>query len=105
MTTVILPPKIAGGTISVDSVTFEGTTPIVIVGANGSGKTRMGAQIESAASEKAHRVSAQRALTIPHFVQPRTHTQAEAILLYGHYDPSQNQSIRVEQKYGNRWSG
>jgi hypothetical protein len=76
---------------------------VVIVGANGSGKSRLGAWIETAVGVKAHRVSAQRALSIPPSVQPRAYEQAEATLRYGHYDPSQKPDQRAVFRFGNRW--
>lgn len=76
---------------------------MVIVGANGSGKSRMGARIEQLAGANAHRLTAQRALTIPAYVQPRAYEQAECTLLYGNYDPNQKPEHRVANKFGNRW--
>ena len=79
MPRVVLPPMIKGG----PNVAFDDFRPMVIVGANGSGKSRMGARIEELASANAHRLSAQRALTIPAYVQPRAYEQAESTLLHG----------------------
>ncbi len=58
MTPFDLPPKQKG----TPNVRFENVRSMVIVGANGSGKSRMGARIEQMAGANAHRLSAQRAL-------------------------------------------
>jgi hypothetical protein len=99
MTPFELPPKNKG----TPNVRFENVPSMVIVGANGSGKSRMGAKIEQMAGAKAHRLSAQRALSIPAYVQPRAYEQAECTLLYGSYDPGQNPEQRAAGKFGNRW--
>ena len=62
----------------------------------------MGAKIEQMAGAIAHRLSAQRALTIPAFVQPRAYEQAECTLLHGNYDPGQRPEQRAASKFGNR---
>ena len=77
---------------------------MVIVGANGTGKTRLGVWIEQAATTKTHRITAQRVpLTIPPFVQPRVYEQAEANLIFGHYDPNQSRETRRGKKFHRRW--
>lgn len=94
-----LPPKQKG----TSNISFDNVRSMVIVGANGSGKSRMGAKIEQMAGQKAHRLTAQRALTIPAYVQPRAYEQAECTLLYGNYDPNQKPEQRAASKFGNRW--
>jgi ABC-type dipeptide/oligopeptide/nickel transport system ATPase subunit len=96
---VDLPPKKKGAA----KERFENVRSIVIVGANGSGKSRMGAWIELEVGANAHRITAQRALSIPAIVRPRTFEQAEATLLYGHYDPSNKPEQLAANKIGNRW--
>jgi Protein of unknown function (DUF4435)/AAA domain, putative AbiEii toxin, Type IV TA system len=99
MTQFELPPKSKG----TPSVPFENIRSMVIVGANGSGKSRIGAQIERMAGAQGHRLSAQRALNIPSYVQPQAYEQAECTLLYGSYDAGQKLEQRVASKFGNRW--
>jgi len=94
-----LPPKKKG----LPNERFENIRSMVIVGANGSGKSLMGAWIERTAGAKAHRVAAQRALSLPAYVQPRAYEQAESTLLNGHYDPGQRPEQRAANKFGNRW--
>lgn len=56
----------------------------VIIGANGSGKSRLGKHIEDNTSEgNSYRISAQRALTIPDFVSLKSFEEASDLLLYG----------------------
>jgi len=58
---------------------------VVVVGANGSGKSKLGAWIEldSQHRDKAHRVSAQRSLDMPTSSSPMALDEAEAELRYG----------------------
>src|SRR5262245_61495798 len=99
MPAVELPPKKPGAAKEL----LTDARSVVIVGANGTGKTRLGAYIEKAAGVKSHRVTAQRALTIPAFVQPRAYEQAESTLLFGNYEPGQKPEQRAAGKFGNRW--
>jgi len=94
MTGFELPPKRKGAA----NVRFENVRSMVIVGANGSGKSRIGAWIEETAGAMAHRLTAQRALSIPAYVQPRAYEQAESTLLYGHYDPGKKPEQRAGQQ-------
>ncbi|MCF2147925.1 AAA family ATPase [Desmonostoc muscorum LEGE 12446] len=59
--------------------------PIVIIGANGSGKSRLGLWIEqnNPKPEKIHRISAQRALDFAEYVQLKSLEQAEKELSFG----------------------
>jgi len=71
---------------------------LVIVGANGSGKSRLGFQIEKLNNEKSHRISAQRNLFIPRFTNPAAFSNAENELLYGH------KNGQIETKLHARWN-
>jgi energy-coupling factor transporter ATP-binding protein EcfA2 len=74
---------------------------IVLIGANGSGKSRLGAWIEQAMMHQftIHRISAQKALTIPDFAQLKNLEQAEKALLYGRDD----KHASVGRKIADRW--
>lgn len=80
---------------------IQNSNNIVIIGANGSGKTRLGAWIESAMQNNlpVHRISAQRALNIPEFAQVKNLEQAEKLLFYGY----EGQDSSVHYKHGQRW--
>jgi hypothetical protein len=73
----------------------------VIVGANGSGKSRLGIWIEenNQASRIVHRISAQKALTFPEYSSVRNPDEAEKELLYGRSD----QHASVGNKRASRW--
>lgn len=56
---------------------------LVVIGANGSGKTRFGAWLDSQDIKLHHRVSAHRSLSFPERVQPADLEEAQQQLLYG----------------------
>lgn len=85
------------------SLPFEiknGST-IVLLGANGSGKTRLGVYIENIVSSKrdVHRVAAHRSLTLNPNVQPPSLDAALKKLKFGYELGDHN------HKHGNRWQG
>lgn len=76
----------------------------VIIGANGSGKSRLGKHIEDNTPEKnSHRISAQRALTIPDFISLKSFEQASDLLLYGTTDSNALKQKMKGSKWG--WNG
>lgn len=76
----------------------------VIIGANGSGKSRLGKHIEDNTPEKkSHRISAQRALTIPDFISLKSFEQASDLLLYGTTDKNTLKQKNKNFKWG--WNG
>jgi len=92
-----LPKKInAQEPVSIDSQN------IVVVGANGSGKTRFGRDIEERYDEKTHRIAAQKSLSMPKEVSPKSKLRAESELLYGHFDEN-NPTQNLRFKIGSRW--
>lgn len=78
-------------TVSTDS------QAVVIVGANGSGKSKLGAWMEQNAPLKVHRIAAQRSLSFKEDIALKPYSQAEALVLYGSTDEGQKVSK------GNRW--
>jgi len=96
---IILPNRTGQG----ENETLHNDNNIVIIGANGSGKTRLGAWIETNMQNNlaVHRISAQRALNIPDFAQIKNLEQAERMLFYG----LENQEGNVGHKRGHRWGG
>jgi predicted ATP-dependent endonuclease of OLD family len=91
-----LPKRTDNSTINIDSKSF------VIIGANGSGKTRFGSDIEQRYKQITHRISAQKSLSMPKEVSPTSKERAEAEFLYGHYYPD-HQGLDLQQKINNRW--
>ena len=59
---------------------------VIIIGANGSGKSRLGAWIELHSSEQTHRISAQRSLELPDSITPRNYEQSISLVQYGYED-------------------
>lgn len=72
------------------------------MGANGSGKSRLGAWIEKTPAEGAivHRISAQRALDLPDYAVIKSLEQSNNDLLWGHENP---QYANNTHKWGHRW--
>src|SRR5437762_1380840 len=68
---------------------------LVIVGANGAGKSRLAEWLEKQDPKGCHRVSAQRALAFPEDFRPTSINEAQSDLLYGHK--------KAENKFGFRW--
>ncbi|MGF1887203.1 DUF4435 domain-containing protein [Photobacterium profundum] len=65
--------------------TIETNQSVLLIGANGSGKTRLGSwiEIDSPQKELVHRISAQKSLALPDSTTPQSIEQAENDLLYG----------------------
>ena len=59
------------------------TNAVIIIGANGSGKSKLGAWIEQQDFEKVHRIGAQRNLNFNENIALKNYSQAEAIVFYG----------------------
>ena len=79
---------------------------LVVVGANGAGKTRFGSKIEELYPGKTHRISAQKSLTFPAHVSPTSRERAEISFKYGtYYDHYTNESQYHRSKKNSRWSG
>lgn len=76
---------------------------LVIVGANGAGKTRFGSDIEKRYLGQTHRISAQKSLSFPPEVSPKSKVRAENEFLYGYYQENQNQEQHVNHKNYYRW--
>jgi hypothetical protein len=86
---------------------------VVVVGANGSGKTRLGAWMEfdSPQRSQVHRVGAQRSLAMPREVAPATLESAELAFLYGEMGDHIRRQLQMDPSHGlaykrnRRWSG
>jgi len=89
------------GTENPLSLSIEPGSSAVFVGANGSGKTRLAVFVEDKIGEKAHRISAHRALRLNPSV-PKIR-QAEAInkLRFGH----EGEGATIEDRSIVRWNG
>lgn len=88
--------------IPIDGVEKEilSNQSFVIIGANGSGKSRLGKHIEDNTPEgNSYRISAQRALTIPNFVSLRSFEEASGLLLYG----TTSKNLIEQKDKGHKW--
>src|SRR3954466_11247536 len=79
----------------------EPGTSILFVGANGGGKTRLAVKIENDLGEKAHRISAHRALALNRAVPKISERVAVMALRTGHAYAEAN----FQSRTGNRWQG
>lgn len=75
----------------------------VVIGANGSGKTRFGIWLEQNNQNgmPVHRISAQKALSIPDYAEVKNLEQAEKELYFGRSD----QHASADRKIHDRWGG
>ena len=78
---------------------------LVVVGANGAGKTRFGSRIEELYLGQTHRISAQKSLSLPAEVSPTTKEKAETIFQCGYFEKSYNEQQHIQFKKSHRWSG
>jgi len=82
-------------------VTYDSeSNSLIIIGANGSGKSKLGAWIEQQDMENTHRVGAQRALSFGEYIQLKSYEQAENLLLYGQEKKEISKGMRWE--HGNK---
>jgi energy-coupling factor transporter ATP-binding protein EcfA2 len=84
-----------------DTIIYEGKNRFVLIGANGSGKTRFGIWLEdnNHNSIPVHRIGAQKALSIPEYAPLLNAEQAEKSLLFGRTDVH----ATVGNKKASRW--
>ena len=87
---------------------IEVESSIVIIGANGSGKTKLGSWFEfkSPISKDVHRISAQKSLSFPNSVSPVSLEKAKAQLYYGYYNDNEPKKYSEYYRYkiGSRWN-
>jgi hypothetical protein len=83
---------------------IETSKSLLFVGANGSGKTRLGTWIEmdSPQRDKVHRISAQKSLSMPDSTTPKSIDLAESALLFG-YEHAFKQNNTSGYKRDHRW--
>lgn len=62
---------------------------VIIIGANGSGKSKLGAWIEQQKLQKFHRIGAQRNLNFQENIPLKSYDQAEDFVFFGTDDKSQ----------------
>ncbi|RDC63312.1 DUF4435 domain-containing protein [Adhaeribacter pallidiroseus] len=97
---LIIPNKLD----NINTNNIEIVKSLVLIGANGTGKTRFGTWIEQKNSTITHRISAQRSLSMPKASSPTLKQIAEYSFRYGHFQESSN--LDWHEAYGRnifRW--
>lgn len=84
---------------STEQVTVDSKS-IIVVGANGAGKTRFGSDIEAKNNSITHRISAQKSLSMPEQVSPTSKEIAENDFLYGY--PTGGLKHKIGQRWGSK---
>jgi ABC transporter, ATP-binding protein-related protein len=80
-------------------LTLKAGKTTIIIGANGSGKTRLAVYLEEQLGEKAHRIAAHRALNLNPNVNKISESKAKKKLIYGvEWD-----DIPISYRAGHRW--
>lgn len=72
---------------------------VIIIGANGSGKSKLGAWLELQNMRSVHRIGAQRKLTFPENIPLKTYSQASNLVFYG----TDDRTRVVTGRKGDRW--
>lgn len=78
---------------------FLKSNAMVIIGANGAGKSKLGAWIEQQDFERVHRIAAQRSLNFNEDIMLKNYSQAEEAVFYGSSDSNQ------KKNKWQRWNG
>jgi ABC-type cobalamin/Fe3+-siderophores transport system ATPase subunit len=88
----------------IDPIEFRAGLSTVIVGANGSGKTKLAIECERQLGVTAHRISAQRMLSIDPSIEKISEKAARARLRFGNPQPS-NWGSELAARDSARWGG
>jgi len=67
---------------------------VIIIGANGSGKSKLGEWIEKQNEKTTHRIGAQRSLVFGRYIQQKSYEQATNLLIYGQENEQPNHAQR-----------
>lgn len=74
---------------------------IVIIGANGSGKSRLGVWMENNNLNKTHRIGAQRSLIFNKYIELKSYKQSQNLLTFGAETPRETHDLR----WNTGWNG
>ena len=74
---------------------------IVIIGANSSGKSRLGVWMENNNLNKTHRISAQRSLIFNKYIELKSYKQSQNLLTFGAETPRESHDLR----WNTGWNG
>lgn len=85
-----------------EEITLNSDETAIIIGANGSGKTRLAVYLEEELGEKAHRIAAHRALNLKPDVEKIPEIKAKTYLSYGNDWNGISISHRKDQRWKNK---
>lgn len=77
---------------------------MIIIGANGAGKSRLGVWIEKNQSTSTHRIGAQRSLMFGEYIQQKSYEQSTNLLIYGTERRNANHDVRWKKRLDNKGS-
>ena len=77
---------------------------IIIIGANGSGKSKLGAWIEQQDYNKIHRIGAQRNLNFNENIALKSYSQAEDFVFYGTDDKNRHAHKDLRWNWGKSYT-
>lgn len=77
---------------------------LIIIGANGSGKSKLGAWIEQQNFEGVHRISAQRNINFSERIPLKSYSEAEDIVFYGGTEKSIQRNKNGRWEWGKRYT-
>ena len=80
------------------------TNAVIIIGANGSGKSKLGAWIEQQDLQNVHRIGAQRNLNFKEITPLKSYDQAEGTVLYGTDEKSQQARKNYRWGFGKEYT-
>lgn len=91
--------EIAGSSMPIE---LRAGLSTIIVGANGSGKTKLAVECERQVGSKAHRISAQRMLALDPAIEKISEAAARGQLRYGYHRPEDFGGVE-NSRHVNRW--
>lgn len=89
---IALPKPMHTSQTSISSIVKLKSNSLILIGANGSGKTRLGVWLDNSQPTKVHRIAAQRSLVFEKSIKQSSYEESTNLLLYGH-DKESNKNV------------